>query len=124
MNTEIQRPSCLQRQTHREPQVLLAAVALALALSVVAACSAPDRRTADQRAADQSLADQVHKALVADADLYAAHIEVQARSGVVWLTGWVTSAGEARAARQDTKAVPGVQSVVDQIDINDWTTHY
>jgi osmotically-inducible protein OsmY len=122
MSTRIQRLCCPKRQAQGRKAARVT-VCLLLALSV-AACSTPDRRTEDQRAADRSLAEQVHKALLADADLYSAHIDVQARSGVVWLTGWVTSADEARAARQDTKAVPGVQSVVDQIDINDWTTHY
>jgi osmotically-inducible protein OsmY len=95
-----------------------------LALVLVASCSTTPRRTEDERAADQSLADQVHNALLADADLYAAHINVEARAGVVWLTGWVTSATDSQLADRDSKAVPGVQRVVDQIEVVDWMPHW
>jgi len=98
-----------------------AAIELALAIGILA-CST-DHRTEQERAADQSLADQVHDALRADTNLYAAHIGVDAKNGVVWLTGFVTSAEQARAASRDVRSVSGVRSVVDQIEIDDWMPH-
>jgi len=106
----------------RKP-VLRAAVWLALAFGAVA-CSTPDPRTEEERAADQAIAGQVRGALLADANLYANHIDVNARRGVVWLTGWVTSSEESRAAVRDSETVPGVQRVVDQIEVVDWSVHY
>ena len=103
--------------------VLRAAVWLALAFGAVA-CSTPDPRTEEERAADQAIAGQVRGALLADANLYANHIDVNARRGVVWLTGWVTSSEESRAAVRDSETVPGVQRVVDQIEVVDWSVHY
>ena len=95
---------------------------LALTLGVVA-CSITDHRTEQERVADRSLADHVHDALRADENLYAAHINVDAKGGVVWLTGFVNSADEAQLASQDSKTVPGVQRVVNQIEVVDWMPH-
>jgi len=87
-------------------------------------CATPDRRTAEEKATDRSIADEVEVALQADPDIYAYHIDVSARRGVVWLTGWVTSAEEADAAVRDSRAVPGVKRVVNEMDLMDWTVHY
>lgn len=96
-----------------------------LATMIVAvACATPDPRTEEQRAADRAVEAQVRAALHADADLYAAHIDVQTRYGVVWLTGWVVTADESKLAVRDSQSVPGVQRVVDQIELMDWETHY
>ena len=91
---------------------------------VAAACATRDPRTEEQRAADRAVETQVHAALRADADLYAAHIDVQARQGVVRLTGWVVSADESKLAERDSQSVPGVQRVVDQLELMDWEPHY
>lgn len=90
----------------------------------IVACSTADRRTPAERDADRALADHVHDALRADANLYSAHINVDAKGGVVWLTGFVDSAKQDRAASRDSQAVPGVQRVVDQIEVVDWMPHY
>ena len=123
MNASIRNPSGQERPIDRGLHALRIAVPLALALGVVA-CSTTDGRTQDERAADRSLTDQVHNALVADTNLYARHIDVEAKAGVVWLTGWVTSADQSRAARQDSEAVPGVTRVVNQIEVTDWMSHW
>jgi osmotically-inducible protein OsmY len=105
------------------PAILRAVVLSALAVGAVA-CSTPDPRTPEERAADQAIASEVKSTLRADADLYAPHIDVNTRRGVVWLTGWVGTAGQAQAAVRDTQAVPGVKKVVNQIDVMDWTNNY
>jgi len=99
-----------------------AVIALAVALSTLA-CSTPDRRTAEERAADQAIAAQVEAALLADQNIYARHIDIDAKGGVVWLTGWVLSADESRAAVQTSAAVPGVRRVVDGVEVKDYFPH-
>jgi len=116
-------PAGGRRKALRARGLLRAAVCCAVAIGVVA-CAAPDHRSAEERAADQAIVSQVRSALLADADLYAEHIDVCARGGVVWLTGWVTSAEEAGAASRDSRSVPGVQRVINQIDLMDWMVHY
>ena len=99
-----------------------AVIALAVALGTLA-CSTPDRRTAEERAADQAVAAQVEAALLADQNIYARHIDVDAKGGVVWLTGWVLSADESRVAVQTSAAVPGVRRVVDGVEVKDYFPH-
>ena len=108
---------------YRPPHPLRAAVALVSAVGAVA-CATPDRRTEQEVAADKALVDQVHDALRADTNLYAAHINVDAKRGVVWLSGFVDSADQDRAASVDSQAVPGVQRVVDQLEVMDWMPHW
>ncbi len=91
---------------------------------VAAGCSIPDPRTEQERTADRTVEAQVHTALQADADLYAAHIDVQARHGVVWLTGWVVTVEESKSAVRDSQSVPGVQQVVNRLELMDWEPHY
>jgi osmotically-inducible protein OsmY len=107
----------------RAAPALRAAVVCAAVIGM-SSCSTADRRTADEKAADQSLVDRVQVALQADPDIYADHIDISSRRGVVWLTGWVTSAQESAAAERDTQAVPGVKRVVNEMDLMDWATHY
>lgn len=100
------------------PRAARAAVALAAALGIVA-CATTDKRTEAEKAADSSLAKQVREALHADSNLYAEHIQVDARGGVVWLTGFVDSDSQSTLASSDSQAVPGVRRVIDQIEIGD-----
>ncbi|HEX4586133.1 MAG TPA: BON domain-containing protein [Burkholderiaceae bacterium] len=94
---------------------------LVLAGTLIAfACSAPDPRTAQERGADEAVAAQVEAALQSDDIIYARHIDVEARRGVVWLTGWVITADQARKAVIVASAVPGVQRVVDGIEVKDY----
>jgi osmotically-inducible protein OsmY len=97
-------------------------VVLGAALCVLA-CATTDRRSAEQRAADQAIAAQVQAALEADRKIYARHIDVDAKDGVAWLTGWVLSADEEEEAVQTSAAVPGVQRVVDGLEVKDYFPH-
>jgi len=121
MDASIRNPD--RPPARRARLVLRATLALAVVWGAIA-CSTTDRRTEEERAADQALTQQVRDALRADQNLYDAQIEVKVRGGVVWLTGFVTSANDARAARRVSAAVPGVRRVVDQIDLADWTAHF
>jgi osmotically-inducible protein OsmY len=96
----------------------------ALVLSLAAfGCSTPDRRSAQERASDRAIAAQVEEVLTSKDDLYARHIEVEARRGVIWLSGWVLSADESRRAVQASAAVPGVRRVIDGMEIKDYFPH-
>jgi osmotically-inducible protein OsmY len=112
------------RQTnHLSAHALRLAGLFTIALAV-SACSTADRRTQEEKAADRAIAEQVKAVLLADSNVYAEHIDIDAKRGVVWLSGWVSSADEKRAAASDTQSVPGVRRVVDGMEIMDWTTHY
>jgi len=104
------------------PTVLRAMVELGAALWVLA-CATTDRRSTEQRAADQATAEQVQAALQADQKIYARHIDVDAKDGVAWLTGWVLSADEEEEAVQTSAAVPGVRHVVDGLEVKDYFPH-
>ena len=104
------------------PTILRAMVALGAALCVLA-CATTDRRSAEQQAADRAIAAQVQAALEADRKIYARHIDVDAKGGVAWLTGWVLSADEEEEAVQTSAAVPGVQRVVDGLEVKDYFPH-
>jgi hyperosmotically inducible periplasmic protein len=84
----------------------------------------PDARTAEERAADRAVASQVKAALQADGSVYADHLDIDSKRGVVSLSGWVSSEEEARQVVSDAKAVPGVQRVVDHIERKQDFSHY
>jgi hyperosmotically inducible periplasmic protein len=83
-----------------------------------------DTRTAEERAADRAVASQVKAALQADGSVYADHLDIDSKRGVVSLSGWVSSEEEARQVVSDAKAVPGVQRVVDRIERKEDFSHY
>jgi osmotically-inducible protein OsmY len=98
------------------------AVVVAAALGATA-CSTPhrDTRTADERAQDQAIVERVKTVLRADPNVFADHIDVNARRGVVSLTGWAMSDPELRAVDIDVAAVPGVRRIDDRIEVLDVT---
>lgn len=92
----------------------------AIAAALIAACSAPQARNPDDPAADRALAEQVRAALHADPNLYAEHVDIDVKRGVVRLSGFVYTAREERLALQDSAAVPGAQRVVDGLEVYDY----
>ena len=106
----------------RAARPLCGAVFVAAALSAAAACStARDTRTAEERAQDHAIVERVRAALDADPEVYAAHIDVSAKCGVVSLSGWVMSDPESREAKLASTSVPGVQRVENGIEVLDIT---
>lgn len=85
-------------------------LAMAITGAITACATAPPKTTAE-RLADARIADQVETALLADANLYARHIDVSVDRGVAHLGGYVWSIADFRAAQRDAAAVPGVQRV-------------
>jgi osmotically-inducible protein OsmY len=118
--------SSRQAPTSSRPRWLSGGPCAAVALAAVlcaSGCSTPDRRTAQERVADQAIAAQVEAALGADQGVYSQHIDIDARRGVVWLTGWVLSANEEKEAVRTSAAVPGVRRVVDGLEVKDYFPH-
>ena len=88
-----------------------------LAAGALAACTTTLPRTAAERAEDAAIASRVQAALLADPDIYARHIEVAVNRGVVNLGGFVWEAQDFATARRDAASVPGVTSIVTDMDL-------
>jgi len=93
---------------------VVAAVAVVLSIS---ACAVHPPRTAAEQAANDQLAATVMSALMNDRSLYARHIDVDADSGLVRLSGYVWSSDELYEAKRAAATVAGVTGVVSQLEI-------
>jgi osmotically-inducible protein OsmY len=92
------------------------AIAALAAYSVVACSTAPPRSPAE-RAADAAAAARVEVALDDDPRIYARHIDVRVDRGVVHLGGFVWSAEDFLFAKNDAAAVPGISTVVNEMEL-------
>jgi osmotically-inducible protein OsmY len=101
----------------RYPNGVLPALTTLLVAYGVAACSTSAPRTTAERAADADVADRVQAALLADPDIYARHIDVKVDRGVVHLGGYVWEPDDFQTARRDAASVPGVKTVVAQMEL-------
>ena len=90
---------------------------LLMAACTVVGCATTAPRTPAERAADAVIAAQVQAALAADPDIYARHIEVAVNRGVVDLGGFVWEAQDFATARRDAASVPGVTTIVTDMDL-------
>jgi hyperosmotically inducible periplasmic protein len=88
-----------------------------LAACALVGCAMTPRRSAAERAADAVIAGQVQAALLADPDIYARHIEVAVNRGVVNLGGFVWEPQDFATAKRDAASVPGVTSIVTDMDL-------
>jgi osmotically-inducible protein OsmY len=95
---------------------LVIAVATLTAGGVVA-CSTSPPRTEAERAADAAAAARVEATLDADPKIFARHIDVTVIRGVVHLGGYVWSDYDFLIARNDAASVPGVTTVVNQMEL-------
>ena len=91
--------------------------AAAAMVVVLTGCASEPPRTVGERAADDALTASVEQALTADANIYARHIDVNTRRGVVHLSGYVWSSNELYEAQRIAATVPGVTGVVDQLEL-------
>ncbi len=88
-----------------------------LAVSIASCATTQPPRSAEQVAAAKQLADAVALKLSEDPNIYAVHIDVSARGGVVTLSGYVFESNDLFAAPQLAAKVPGVTSVVNQLTL-------
>jgi hypothetical protein len=103
---------CVMRSSSR----LIWAIITLVACSVVACATSPPRSDAE-RTADAAAAAQVEAALNADPRIYARHIDVTVNRGVVHLGGYVWSDSDFLYAKNDAASVPGITTVVNQMDL-------
>lgn len=85
----------------------------ALMLAMLAGCSRTPART------DAQVASDVQNKIYSDAAVQSRDISVQAASGVVTLTGNVTSDAERNAVANDAGAVSGVKTVVNNLQVQE-----
>jgi len=104
------------RKVVRISSAVIAAVTALAAFSVVACSTSPPRSDAE-RTADAAAAAQVESALDADPRIYARHIDVAVNRGVAHLGGYVWSDDEFLFAKNDAASVPGVTTVVNQMEL-------
>ena len=94
-----------------------AAGLVAVALLFSAACSRDDGKTTGQTVDDSAISAKVKAAFVQDPGVRAGDVKVDTHLGAVQLSGWANSAEEKARAEQLAKAVPGVKSVQNKIEL-------
>jgi osmotically-inducible protein OsmY len=92
-------------------------VMVLVAACAVAACSTTPLRTTAEKLADADIAGRVQAVLLADPDIYARHIDIAVNRGVVHLGGYVWENDDFQTARRDAASVPGVKTVVAQMEL-------
>jgi hyperosmotically inducible periplasmic protein len=90
----------------RHSKVLPLAVALAATCGIANGADAAD---------DAAVKTKVQTALSSDSELYARHIDVSVKQGVVHLAGFVQRSDDIERAKKDAAAVPGVRSVKNEM---------
>ncbi len=86
-------------------------------IGLIAACATSPPRSASESAADDKIELAVIQALADDPHVYARHIEVSVRRGVVTLSGFVLGIDDLYEAKQIAASVPGVISVNNQMEL-------
>ena len=94
----------------------LAAVFVALAL-LFSGCSRDDGKTTGQSIDDSAISAKVKAAFAQDPGVRAVDVKVDTHLGAVQLSGWADSAEEKARAEQLAKAVPGVKTVDNKIEL-------
>jgi osmotically-inducible protein OsmY len=87
---------------------------LALAVVLAGVCGTV---SGTESADDASVKAQVETALNSDTKLYARHIDVSVKQGVVHLAGFVQRADDIERATKDAASVPGVKTVNNEMTL-------
>jgi osmotically-inducible protein OsmY len=90
---------------------------VAAALLFGAGCSRDDGKTAGQTIDDSAISAKVKTAFAQDPGVRAVDVKVDTHLGAVQLSGWANSAEEKARAEQLAKAVPGVKTVENRIEV-------
>ncbi len=93
------------------------AALVAAALLFSAACSRDDGKTIGQNVDDSAVTAKVKTAFAKDPGVRAVDVKVDTHLGKVQLSGWADSAAEKARAEEIAKAVPGVKSVENKIEL-------
>ena len=95
----------------------VAAALVAGALLLSAGCSRDDGKTVGQKIDDSAVSAKVKAAFAKDPGVRAIDVKVDTFKGAVQLSGWADSAAEKARAEELAKAVPGVKSVENKIEL-------
>lgn len=96
---------------------LAASVFVGAALVFSAACSRDDGKSAGQTIDDSAISAKVKASFAQDPGVRAVDVKVDTHLGTVQLSGWADSAAEKARAEELAKAVPGVKSVQNKIEL-------
>ena len=91
-------------------------VCLATALLTVA-CATPPHESAGRSRSDQIATERLYAALNADPTYYYQHVRVEVDGGTAHLSGYVWSTDALYHAQRIATKVPGVNSVVDEMEL-------
>ena len=86
-------------------------------LFVGAGCSRDDGKSTGQTIDDSAISAKVKAAFAQDPGVRAIDVKVDTHLGSVQLSGWADSAEEKARAEQLAKAVPGVKTVQNKIEL-------
>lgn len=92
-------------------------LAVCVAAMSALACSTSFAQSDSERSSDAETTTRVMAALSADSTLYAKHIDVSVKNGVVHLGGFVATEQELQQAQKDARSVPGVSSVRNEMQV-------
>lgn len=81
------------------------------------ACWPSFAQSDSQQSSDAETTTRVKAALSADNNLYAKHIDVSVKDGVVHLGGFVATEQELQQAQKDARSVPGVSAVRNEMQV-------
>lgn len=95
----------------------VAAGLIAAALLLNAGCSRDDGKSAGQTIDDSAISAKVKGAFAKDPGVRAIDVKVDTHLGAVQLSGWADSPAEKARAEELAKAVPGVRSVQNKIEL-------
>jgi hyperosmotically inducible protein len=90
---------------------------LTAALLLGTACSRDDGKTAGQTIDDSAISAKIKAAFAQDSGVRAIDVKVDTHLGAVQLSGWADSAQEKARAEELAKAVPGVKTVDNKIEL-------
>ena len=90
---------------------------LAAVLLLGTACSRDDGKTAGQTIDDSAVSAKIKAAFAQDPGVRAIDVKVDTHLGAVQLSGWADSAQEKARAEELAKAVPGVKTVDNKIEL-------
>ena len=89
-------------------------VAVALA---TASCASPPHESAERTRSDEIATERLYAALNADPTYYYQHVRVEVDGGTAHLSGYVWSTDALYHAQRIATKVPGVSSVVDEMEL-------
>lgn len=93
------------------------AALIAAALLVGAGCSRDDGKSAGQTIDDSAISAKVKASFAQDPGVRAVDVKVDTHLGAVQLSGWADTPAEKARAEELAKAVPGVKSVQNKIEL-------